>query len=91
MEINEEGQTIQANDLTLTELKLSMDLGLEDRLKYLGTFHHVLIARLSYPGGFPWSRCGYKVKYSTLAASKILPPVELRSTEVPNNTYSTLL
>lgn len=54
-------------------------------------FSSCLIARLSYPGGFPWSRCGYKVKYSTLAASKILPPVELRSTEVPNNTYSTLL
>lgn len=31
----------QAIDLTLTELKLSMDLGLEDRLKYLGTFHRV--------------------------------------------------
>ena len=25
-------------------------------------FSSCLIARLSYPGGFPWSRCGYKVK-----------------------------
>lgn len=80
----------QANDLTLTELKLSMDLGTRGQTKVPRYFSSCLLARLSYPGGFPWSRCGYKVKYSTLAASKILPPVELRSTEVPN-TLLTLL